>query len=81
MIVFGAEVGGRWSEETAEFLSSLVWPRSASCLKSCRLKRAEHGWVRRWQRLLACAAAKAFSMSLRDLSNGATPSVHEVIDL
>ena len=25
LVVLGAEVGGRWSQETAEFLSSLAW--------------------------------------------------------
>ena len=44
---------------------------------------AARAWTRRWQRLLSCAAAKAFAQSLLDVvpsgSDGRTPSVHEVI--
>ena len=44
---------------------------------------AARAWTRRWQRLLSCAAAKAFVQSLLDVvpsgSDGRTPSVHEVI--
>ena len=58
LIVLGAEVGGRWSEETVEFLSSLAWAKVRELPEE--LHRA---WLRRWQRLLACTAAKAFSMS------------------
>ena len=82
LIVLGAEVGGRWSEETAEFLSSLAWAKVRELPEELQVE-ARRAWLRRWQRWLACAAAKAFSMSLLGLvpggSDGATPSVHEVI--
>ena len=82
LIVLGAEVGGRWSEETAEFLSSLAWAKVRELPEELQAE-ARRAWLRRWQRLLACTAAKAFSMSLLGLvpggSDGATPSVHEVL--
>ena len=42
LIVLGVEVGGRWSEETAEFLSSLAWGK-------VRQAEARRAFLRRWQ--------------------------------
>ena len=46
--------------------------------------RAEAAWVRRWSAILACTAARAFSLSLLDSrpdggSGDVVPSVHEVL--
>ena len=76
LIVLGVEAGGGCrSEETAEFLSSLVWAKVREVPEELQAE-ARTAWLRRWQRLLVCAAAKAFSMSLLGLvpggSNGAT---------
>ena len=66
----------------AEFLSSLTWSKVRE-LPEALQSEARRAWLRRWQRLLACAAAKAFAMSLLGLvpggSDGAVPSVHEAI--
>ena len=48
-------------------------------------RRGEQGWRLRWCGLLACAAARAFAASLMERrvsggSDGATPSVHEVLN-
>ena len=64
----------------AEFLSSLAWAKVRELHEELQAE-ARRAWLRRWQRLLACTAAKAKSMSLLGLvpgsSNGVTPSVHE----
>ena len=79
LVVLAAEVGGRWLEETEEFLSSLTWAKVAEDLQ----RDGRRSWLRRRKELLGCTAAKAFAMSLHDLapsgSDGAIPSVHEVI--
>ena len=81
-VVLGAEVGGRWSEETAEFLTALAWAKVRDLPEELQLE-GRRAWLRRWQRLLGCTAAKAFAMSLLGLVpggvDGAVPSVHEVI--
>ena len=82
LVVLGAEVGGRWSQETVDFLSSLAWGKVRDLPEELQ-KDARRAWFRRWSMLLGCAAAKAFAMSLLDLSpcgaDGLIPSVHEVI--
>ena len=44
---------------------------------------ARRSWSCRWNMVLGCAAARAVAMSLLDLvlggSDGATPSVHDVV--
>ena len=81
-VVLGAEVGGRWSEETAEFLTALAWAKVRDLPDELQ-QEGRRAWLRRWQRLLGCTAAKAFAMSLFGLVpggvDGAVPSVHEVI--
>ena len=47
LVVLVAEVGGRWSKETVDFLSSLAWAK----VRDLPVERA-----------LCCAAAKAFAM-------------------
>ena len=59
LVVLAAEIGGRWSEETAQFLRALAkaHARSVPLLLQSRVKAA---WLRRWSNILACAAARAF---------------------
>ena len=82
LVVLGAEVGGRWSQETVDFLSSLAWAKVRDLPEELQ-KDARRAWFRRWWVLLGCAAAKGFAMSLLDLTpcgaDGLLPSVHEVI--
>ena len=83
LVVLAAEVGGRWSEETAHFLRSLAKARSESSpfLQQNRVKAA---YIRRWSGILACVAARSLALSLleRRLTPGTgadAPSVHEVL--
>ena len=83
MVVLAAEVGGRWNEETATFLSALA---KAKALESPLVLqgRVQAAYIRRWSAVLACSAARAFSLSLLDRrpvhGTGADiPSVHEVL--
>ena len=82
LVVLGAQVGGRWSTETAEFLSALVWAKVRELPEELQ-GDARRAWSRRWNMVLGCAAARAVAMSLLDLapggSDGATPSVHDVV--
>ena len=82
LVVLATEVGGRWSSEAAQFLSSLAWAKTRDLPEELQGDAAQ-AWTRRWQRLLSCVAAKAFVQSLLDVvpsgSDGRTPSVHEVI--
>ena len=83
LVVLAAEVGGRWNEETATFLSALA---KAKALESPLVLqgRVQAAYIRRWSAVLACSAARAFSLSLLDRrpvhGTGADiPSVHEVL--
>ena len=63
LVVLAAEVGGRWSTETAQFLSALAKARALSVPQVLQ-GRVEAAWIRRWSAILACSAARAFSLSL-----------------
>ena len=83
LVVLAAEVGGRWSEETAQFLRALAKAsaRTAPLILQNRVKAA---WLRRWSGVLACSAARAFAWSLLDKpANPGTgadaPPMHEVL--
>ena len=82
LVVLAAEVGGRWSDETADFLCQLAWAKVRELPEDLQ-RDGRRAWLRRWQKLLGCAAAKSFALSLLDLSpsgcDGEVPSVHEVI--
>ena len=62
------EVGGRWSEETREFLSALAIVRARSEILLMR-KCAEQAWRMRWGGMLACAVARAVASSLLGLTH------------
>ena len=60
--MLAGEVGGRFSDETAQFLRALA---SAKVREGPQLLqgRAHAAWLRRWSAMLACAAARAFAPS------------------
>ena len=72
LVVMGTEVGGRWSAEAATFLSSLA---------TAKARDVRAAWLRRWQGMLGCAAARAFAQSLLEgpASGGVDgpPPLHE----
>ena len=83
LVVLGAEVGGRWSGETAEFLGALSKAKAESAPENVR-EEVRRAWLRRWRNLLSCTAARAFATSLleRRTSPGVTSAVpmeHEVL--
>ena len=65
LVVLAAEVGGRWSAETAQFLTALAKARAQE-VPLILQGRAETAWVRRWSAILACTATRAFALSLLD---------------
>ena len=77
LVVLAAEVGGRWSAETAGFLSALAKAR-AETMPFLMQSRAQAAWLRRWSAMLACSAARTFSMSLLEqrLALGTGSSFH-----
>ena len=82
LVVLAAEVGGRWSIETANFLVSLA---KATALASPHVLqgRVHQAYIRRWSALLVCSAVRAFTASFLDrrpvpgLED--IPSVHKVV--
>ena len=81
LVVLAAEVGGRWSAETAQFLTAKA--RAQEVLQVLQ-GRAETAWVKRWSAILACTAARAFTVSLLDRrpvsgTGEAVPSVQELL--
>ena len=81
-MVLGAEVGGRWSSETSQFLAALAAARSRDVPEIFQ-GRAKAGYLRRWSAILACCTARAFTISLLDRcpvpAGGDAPSVEEVL--
>ena len=81
LVVLAAEVGGRWSVETANFWVSLS---KAKALDSPYVLqgRVQQAFIRRWSALLACSAVRALSASVLDRRPvpdlGVIPSVNEV---
>ena len=83
LVVLAAEVGGRWSVETAQFLSGLARAKAQSAPLLLQ-GRVEAAWLRRWSATLACSAARSFAVSLLDRrpvpgTGDAIPSTHEVM--
>ena len=85
LVVFGIEVGRRWSDEAATFLRLLAHTkaRQAPALLRHSLTNA---LIHRWSAMLAHAAMHAFPASLldQDLSGchnleGNTPSISEIL--
>ena len=59
----GRALGGRWSDETAQFLQVLAKSNAANAPALMR-SRSKAAWLRRWGSILACIAALAFTVSL-----------------
>ena len=81
--VLAAEVEGRWSGETAQFLQGLAKARAQS-VPWILQERVEAAWIRRWSCILACSAARAFATSLLERrptpgTGGEVPSVNKVL--
>ena len=82
LVVLAAEVGGRWSCETLQFLKLIANAKSRSAPSPMRGK-ARAAWFRRWSAILSCAA-RAHALSLlerRPVSglDGDAPHLHEVL--
>ena len=83
LVVLGAEVGGRWSDESAQFVRQLAKAKARGEPPILR-SRAQQAWTLRWSSILACSAAKSLALSLLERrgglgADGATPSASEVI--
>ena len=63
LAVLAGEVGGRWSSETASFLSSLAQHKAQEAPELLKAS-VEAAWRRRWAAMLTCTAAKAHAASL-----------------
>ena len=63
LVVLACEVGGRWSDETRDFLRHLAKAKGRGEPFPVQ-RRAEAAWDLRWRVLMTCSAAKAFALSL-----------------
>ena len=82
LLVLACEVGGRWSDETRDFLRHLAKAKARGQPFPVQ-RRAEAEWLLRWRVLTACSA-KAFALSLLEArscvsSDGCIPLTGEVI--
>ena len=83
LVVFGVEVGGRWSRESQDFISQLARARARREPPFLR-RRAEQAWRIRWGSMVSCVVARAVADSLLGLpralgADGDTPLVHDVV--
>ena len=83
LVVFAAEVGGRWSDKTANFLSALSKAKAETAPEAVR-DQVRASWLRRWRNLLGCTAARAFATSLLEKRcspgvSSTVPAEHEVL--
>ena len=65
LVVLAAEVGGRWSAETAQFITAPASARAESEPSTLKGRMAA-AWTRRWSAMLACSAGRAFALCLLD---------------
>ena len=85
LIVLALEVGGRFSDEAYGFIEELAFAKAAEAPAAMR-KSARLSWQRRWTRLLACTAARAWcngvvapaALGAPADDCGPTPDWHEV---
>ena len=83
LVVLAGETGGRWSNETASFLSSLAHTKSREAPAGMQ-ESVRAAWRRGWASMLNCADARANTLSLLDLraslgADGNVPNVHDVV--
>ena len=81
-VVFGVEVGGRWSRESQDFISQLARARARQEQPLLR-RRAEQAWRFRWGSMVSCVVARAVADSLLGLpralgADGVTPLAQDV---
>ena len=84
LLVMAAEVGGRWSQETADFLNAMAKAKAEEHPRILQ-GRVRDACVRRWSALLACCLARSLAVSLLERrpvpgTGGDVPSVHEVVE-
>ena len=63
LVVVAIETGGRWSDESMNFISDLASDRSRNVPQALQ-RQAFLAWRRRWTRTLAVSCCRAFSSSL-----------------
>ena len=83
LVVVACEVGGRWSGEALTFLHLLADAKVRDEPEDFR-EAIKSAWMRRRKTLLACAAARAFALSLLERRcapgfDGVAPSSAEVV--
>ena len=83
LVVLAAEVGGRWSQETADFLNAMAKAKAEEHPRILQ-GRVRDACVRQWSALLACCLARSLAVSLLERrpvpgTGGDIPSVHEVV--
>ena len=83
LVVFGVEVGGRWSRESQDFITQLARARARREPPLLR-RRAEQAWRIRWGSMVSCVVARAVADSMLGLpralgADGDTPLVHDVV--
>ena len=66
LVVFGVEVGGRWSEEAATFVRLLAKARARSAPAALQ-KAVRAALVHRWSGILSMAVQRSFAASLLEL--------------
>ena len=59
LVVLAAEVGGRWSDETAQFLRALAKHRAQGAPGVMR-QRVQSAWLRRWGNLGSLQCCESF---------------------
>ena len=86
LTVLGAEVGGRWSEESLRFLRLLARARARTAPEGLRAATGR-AFLSRWSGFLAVAAQRSFAASLlgeplagASCVDGAVPDLSEVLD-
>ena len=82
LVVVGAEVGGRFSSETSQFLRGLVSAKVRGVPPLLKRKAAA-AWMRRWSSMLGCVVANSFALSLLGRvppgADGEVPSLSDVL--
>ena len=63
LVVVGVDTGGRWSEETADFLRQLSTSK-ANEVPSFMRRSVSLAWERRWTRMLSVVCATIFAASM-----------------
>ena len=85
LVVAAMEVGGRWSTETYDFLTTLA---SGSAQGAPRELQGStyHAWKRRWTAMLSVTAMKAFADTLvrdsaqgTEVGGGAAPTLGQLL--